>query len=1094
MAQEIRGARCGSGAGAHPQLKSLCASRRSSPFARATRIPGSPFHDAGSIKPHRFFPSMFCALACVLAIFMITGCSGGWAASSRIPPTIVVQPISQSVAAGVSVTFSVTATGSGPFTYQWYKGAVAISGATSSSYTASTAMADNGAIFTVTVTNEAGAVTSVSAVLTVTAAALQSIAVTPPSPSSAKGKTQQFTATGTYTDSSTQDITTTVTWASASTGVATIGAGTGLATAAGTGSSQITATQGAIVSPPDTLTVTAATLLSIAVTPAGPSVVKGTTQQFTATGTYSDSTTQNLTASVMWASGTAAVATIGAGTGLATAVTTGTSQITATLGAVVSPADLLTVINSTPAATSLVCSSAAPPYDSPINLVPAFSGGTAAIGSTGLNSADITASAVSGSSYPTPALTSAKTYTLTVTGTGGNTATAACTTTPTNVSISNISPSGQTMGPGQQSFTAVVTGGVSNAVTWSVSSGGGSFAGNVWTSSNTAGAYTITATSVEEPSVFASVTITIARPVFTAQPASQNACGNGTLTLSAAASFATSYQWNINGDPISGATNSTYIVANPTSANAGSYTVTAINAAGGTNSSSAQVVVGSTITAQPASLTVNSTQTATFSVSVTGQSPFQYQWYATQPDPATGPISGATSSAYTTPPVDNTYNLLQYNVTATDTCGTVLTSNFATLTVTNNNVPPTIITQPQGVSVAVNGSTASFTVVASGTAPPALTYQWYRIPAGSVSGTAITGATAATYNVPTGSAAAGNDQDKYYVKVSNSYGQAVSEDATLAVGNGILIQITNQPATQYVNQGDSATFQISATSAAPSLTYQWYEAPPGSSTFTAISGATSASYTVASATTGETGSVFRVVVGNQGLTNPVTSSTAALFVGVLSGINNFCTGSGWVKEGSTTGPTGSGSNCAYQLTAADTSEYGEIVWPTRISTANIELTFTITVSNTSNPPADGFAMVLGDPSLGALPTSAGAVGSGLGAEGIPGFVLGFDTFENAGDPPVPYLGVGRGETALWENPWLNVNTNIPLLASHTMTETHSYVVTIVQGKMTVTMDGTQVFSGNVTVPPVAYLYFTASTGGFFEQTVIQSLTAAVSAP
>ena len=1094
MAQETRGSRCSSRVSAHQQINSLFDFRLSAPAARATRIPRSFFPKAGSLKPHRFSPSMISALACVLAILIMAGCSGGWASSSHIPPTIVVQPVSQSVAAGLSATFSVTVTGTGPFTYQWYKGTVAISGANSNSYSTSTVMADNGAIFTVTVTNEAGAVTSVSAVLTVTAAALQAIAVTPASPSIAKGKTQQFTATGTYTDSSTQDVTTTATWASASTGVATIGAGTGLATAAGIGASQITATQGAIVSPPATLTVTAATLQSIAVTPASPSVIKGTTQQFTATGTYSDNTTQNLTASVMWVSGTTAVATIGAGTGLATAVTTGTSQITAALGTIVSPGDLLTVINSTPVATSLVCSSAAPPYDSPINLVPTFSGGTAVIGSTGLNSSDITESAVSGSPYPTPALTSTKTYTLTVTGTGGNTATTTCTTTPTNVSISSITPSGQTMGPGQQSFTAVVTGGVSNAVTWSVSSGGGSFAGNVWTSSNTAGTYTITATSVEEPSVFASVTMTISRPVFTAQPASQNACGNGTLTLSAAASYATGYQWNLNGTPISGATNSTYSVSNPTSANAGTYTVTASNAAGGTNSNSAEVVVGSTITAQPASLTVNATQTATFSVSVTGQSPFQYQWYATLPDPSTGPISGATSSTYTTPPVDNTYNGLQYDVTATDACGTVLTSNFATLTVTNNNVPPTIVTQPQGIAVTVNGATASFTVVASGTMPPALTYQWYRIPAGSVSGTAIIGATAATYNVPSASAAAGNDQDKYYVKVSNSYGQAVSEDATLAVGNGILIQITNQPVTQYVNQGDSATFQITATSAAPSLTYQWYEAPPGSSAFTAISGATSASYTIASTTTAQTGSVFRVVVGNGGLTNPVTSSTAGLFVGALSGVNNFCTGGGWVKEGSTTGPTGSGSNCAYQLTAADTSEYGEIVWPTLISTANIELTFTITVSNTSNPPADGFAMVLGDPSLGALPTSAGAVGSGLGAEGIPGFVLGFDTFENAGDPPVPYLGVGRGETALWENPWLNVNTNIPLLASDTMTETHSYVVTIVQGNMTVTMDGTQVFSGNVTVPPVAYLYFTASTGGFFEQTVIQSLTATVSAP
>ena len=348
--------------------------------------------------------------------------------------------------------------------------------------------------------------------------------------------------------------------------------------------------------------------------------------------------------------------------------------------------------------------------------------------------------------------------------------------------------------------------------------------------------------------------------------------------------------------PIVGATNSAYSVSNPTSANAGAYTVTASNAAGSTNSNSAQVIVGSTITAQPVSLTVNATQTATFSVSVTGQSPFQYQWYATEPDPATGPISGATSSSYTTPPVDNTYNYLQYNVTATDSCGTVLNSNLATLMVTNNNVPPTIITQPQDVAVTVNGITASFTVVASGTTPPALAYQWYRIPVGSVSGTAITGATAATYNVPSGSAAAGNDQDKYYVKVSNSYGQAVSEDATLAVGNGILIQITNQPATQYVNQGEFATFQITATSAAPSLTYQSYEAPSGSSTFTAIPGATApATLPSPAPPRANRFSLPRKSSAMEDFTNPVTSSTAALFVGALSGVNNFCTGGGSTK-------------------------------------------------------------------------------------------------------------------------------------------------------------------------------------------------------
>src|SRR5262245_49587448 len=74
-------------------------------------------------------------------------------------------------------------------------------------------------------------------------------------------------------------------------------------------------------------------LQSIAVTPANPSIAKGLTQQFTATGTFSDSSTQNLTNQVTWASATTTVATINS-TGLATAVNTGTSSISATLGSV----------------------------------------------------------------------------------------------------------------------------------------------------------------------------------------------------------------------------------------------------------------------------------------------------------------------------------------------------------------------------------------------------------------------------------------------------------------------------------------------------------------------------------------------------------------------------------------------------------------------------------------------------------------------------------------------------------------------------------------------------------------------------------------
>src|SRR5207253_5283155 len=123
-------------------------------------------------------------------------------------------------------------------------------------------------------------------------------AVTPANPSITKGATQQFTATGTYSDSTTQNLTALVTWNSATPTVATITAG-GLATGVGVGTSVIGATLGT-VSGSTTLTVTAPTLTSIAVTPSNPSITKGATQQFTATGTYSDSTTQNLTAQVTW--------------------------------------------------------------------------------------------------------------------------------------------------------------------------------------------------------------------------------------------------------------------------------------------------------------------------------------------------------------------------------------------------------------------------------------------------------------------------------------------------------------------------------------------------------------------------------------------------------------------------------------------------------------------------------------------------------------------------------------------------------------------------------------------------------------------------
>ncbi len=88
-----------------------------------------------------------------------------------------------------------------------------------------------------------------------------------------------------------------------------------------------------------TVTVPLPTLTTLAVTPAVTSQVIAGTRQFTATGTYSDGTTQDLTSAVVWGSSAPAVATVSAN-GLATAVSAGSSTISATSGAVSATATL----------------------------------------------------------------------------------------------------------------------------------------------------------------------------------------------------------------------------------------------------------------------------------------------------------------------------------------------------------------------------------------------------------------------------------------------------------------------------------------------------------------------------------------------------------------------------------------------------------------------------------------------------------------------------------------------------------------------------------------------------------------------------------
>ncbi len=165
---------------------------------------------------------------------------------------------------------------------------------------------------------------SASTTVTVTAATLASISLTPVSPSVAKGLKLQLKALGIYSNGTTADVTTSVAWSSGSAD-ATVDSVTGIVTGVNLDPA-VTITASLFgLAPTVNVAVTAAVLQSIAVSPAGPvTILPAQTQQFAATGTFSDGTTQTITSSATWNSSSTAVASISA-SGLASAQAAGGS-------------------------------------------------------------------------------------------------------------------------------------------------------------------------------------------------------------------------------------------------------------------------------------------------------------------------------------------------------------------------------------------------------------------------------------------------------------------------------------------------------------------------------------------------------------------------------------------------------------------------------------------------------------------------------------------------------------------------------------------------------------------------------------------------
>ncbi len=291
------------------------------------------------------------------------GVSGATAVTvtSAVLTSIVVTPTNPSIARGSSLQLTATGVFSDRTTQNLAASVSWISSANPIATVSSSGVVGGTGVGSATITaTEAGV--SGTTTVTVTGAVLTAITITPPDSSIAKGISEQLIATGDFSDGTTQNLTAFVTWASAAPSLATVSdapGSQGLVTGIGVGSATITATLGG-VSGATTVTVTAAVLTSIAVTPANPSIANGTTVHLTATGTFSDGTTQDLILA-SWISSSDTIATVAntGSPGLVTGTGVGSATITATRGGVSGTttvtvtAAVLTAITITPPNTSI---------------------------------------------------------------------------------------------------------------------------------------------------------------------------------------------------------------------------------------------------------------------------------------------------------------------------------------------------------------------------------------------------------------------------------------------------------------------------------------------------------------------------------------------------------------------------------------------------------------------------------------------------------------------------------------------------------------------------------------------------------------------
>ncbi|HVU17052.1 MAG TPA: immunoglobulin domain-containing protein [Candidatus Didemnitutus sp.] len=674
---------------------------------------------------------------------------------------------------GQSVTFSVSVSGTAPFSYQWYKDSAAISGGTSATYAIASVQTGDAGSYTVAVSNAYGSTNSDSGALTVsTASVLPAFTTQPTGATVSAGGSVTFTAAATGTPAPAFQWYFNGTAISGATASSLTLANVQSASA---GSYTVAASNvaGTVTSAVATLTVSGVTnqlvgggAVSVWSASAVPTRADAGADSPVELGLNFKSDVAGVITGVRFYKSAANTGThVGnlwssAGARLATATFTnesasGWQQVNFSSPVTIAANTVYTVSYFCPAghysddnnffATTGVD---APPLHALVNST-ATANGVYTYGSS--------------SAFPKQTWSSSNYWVDVV---------FQASSAPTLKSLAVTPSSSALLVGGTQSFVATgtysdgSTQNVSTSVTWSSSNASVASIGTSGSAQAlTAGSATITA-SLSGVSASATVTVTVPNvaPTISTQPASQTVVMGQAATFSVVATGtpAPTYQWRLNGTNISGATSASYSISSAQAANVGTYTVVVTNVAGSVTSSGATLTVNSApvFTTQPVGQTVNAGSAVTFSAAATGTPAPTYQWKKNGTA-----ISGATASSYTISSAQST-DAASYTVVATNSVGSA-TSATATLTV--KATLPVISTQPFSQTLTAGGQVTFFVTASSSSS---MTYQWYK------NGSRISKATTATYSI---SSTATSDSGTYTVVVTNSSGSVTSTGAVLTV-------------------------------------------------------------------------------------------------------------------------------------------------------------------------------------------------------------------------------------------------------------------------------------------------------------------------